>query len=926
MATRRARIPCSTFGYDRLLRLACLSLALALSAATLTHATDVSGNIEGTWTLSQSPYLVVGDLQIVAGDTLVIEPGVQVRFTGHYKFVDRGTLLAVGTESQPILFTRHYATDASKWAGLSIELSGTRAMLRYCVIEYVDNHTQPQPNYYGALYIVGSCFADIRSCTIRNNRAQYGAGITTFASPVAMLDRLLVYGNEATVQGGGYYSSSGHPVTFSNCVFYGNASPQGGGLWLQNSNWTGIRSTIVWNCGATPIGYVGRAPHVEYCDVQGGYVGTGNLDADPQFLNAGSGNFRLGAGSPCRDAGDPAWVFNDPDATRNDMGTYGGPLGAMEIPRPRIRFANQGNAFQLARAGVQAWGDYDNDDWDDLASAGRLYHNEGGTGFTDVTATAFGGAGIAEGVWGDYDNDLFLDYYGIGYDCTLWHNLGNGTFEDVTATAGVRPDTLIGGERFRSDTATWVDIDNDGDLDLWVLGSGNFDALVWPDFLYRNNGDGTFTDISEASGIRDNYDYDAHGRNVAVSDYDHDGDTDVYVGNYWVYPNYHYRNNGNGTFTDIGPVTGTCGVPDWAGDWRPYYGHTIGCFWSDLNLDGWEDLLVSNLAHPAELWNSDPTLLYINPATPTGEELWADWRAMGGIRFEETHSAVIAADFDNDMDSDIYLTSVYAGRRSYLYEQTSPMNFTENTARAGVLMSDGWGASFVDWDNDGRLDMSARGGAETYLLMYHNETPDAGNWIKVHLRGVQSNSFGVGARIMAYVNGTPLMREIRTAHGTNTSEHGLWAFFGVGEATVVPILRIWWPSGLVEEYNNLAASGNHLFVEGGGGPPGAVSDETLERAGLFGLTTSPNPCVMGAGGVARGGASGAVIRFGLSERARVRVELFDISGRTMRTLVDGVLAAGEHAVPLAAGLSPGVYLYRVLTPVGAKTGRCVVIR
>jgi hypothetical protein len=896
-----------------------LVLAAASAPPSPVGATDVSGNVAGTWTLAQSPYLVTGDLQIVAGDTLVIEPGVQVRFTGHYELVDRGTLLAVGTESQPIVFTRHYPTDASRWAGLSIELSGTRAMLRHCVIEYVDNRTQPQPDYYGALYIVGSCFADIRSCTIRYNRAQYGAGITTFASPVAMLDRLLVYGNEATVQGGGYYTNSSHPVTLANCVFYGNTAPQGGGLWLQNSNWTGIRNTIVWSCGAAPLAHAGRAPHVEYCDVQGGYAGAGNLDADPRFVNPGAGNFRLGADSPCRDAGDPAWVFNDPDATRNDMGAHGGPLGATEIPRPRVRFVNQGNAFQLARAGVQAWADFNDDGWDDLSSGGRVYRNEGGNGFTDVTDAAFGGS-VPEGVWGDYDDDGLLDYYGVGYDCTLWRNLGNETFQDVTAPAGVRPDTLVGGERFRSDTATWVDIDNDGDLDLWVLGSGNFDVLVWPDFLYRNNGDGTFTDISEESGIRDNYDYDAHGRNVAVSDYDHDGDTDVYVGNYWVYPNYHYRNNADGTFTDIGPITRTCGVPDWAGDWRPYYGHTIGCFWADLNLDGWEDLLVSNLAHPSELWNSDPTLFYINPATATGEEPWADWRAMGGIRFEETHSAVVAADFDNDRDADVYLTSVYAGRRSYFYEQTSPLSFTENTAGAGCLMSDGWGASYTDWDNDGRLDLSARGGAEPYLLMYHNETPDAGRWIKVHLRGVQSNSFGVGARVMAFVNGTPLMREIRTAHGTNTSEHGLWAHFGVGDATVVPILRIWWPSGLVEEYNQLAASGNYLFVEGGGGEPGAVSDETLARAGLHGLTAGPNPA-WGASG-----APAATIRFGLSEPARVRVELFDVAGRAAGTLVDGVLAAGEHAVPLPPGLPAGVYLYRVRTAAGTQAGRCVVLR
>ncbi len=902
----------ASFAFNQTAVICCATCLLMLGAANV-RAVEVSGYVEGIWTAAQSPYVVVGDLEIQAGDSLIVEPGVQIRFNGHYTFTCKGTLFAVADEAHPILFTRNLPNDACRWGGLRIENLTARAMLRYCTIEWVDNSTQPQPYYFGALYLLGSCWADVRCCTLRHNRAQYGAGIAVYVSAVPAFERLLIYDNTATVQGGGYYTNSGHPVTILNCVFHGNTAPQGGAIWLQNSMWTGVRNSVVWNCGSDPIAYVGRDPKVNYCDVEGGYAGEGNLDLEPQFVNAPGGNFHLGPLSPCRDTGDPAWVCNDPDATRNDMGAYGGPLGLMDIPYPGVRFSEVGAQFQLANGGSQSWGDFNNDGWDDLATGGCLYRNDGGAGFSNVTASAFGGAGIADGVWGDYDNDGYLDYYHIGYTCTLWRNRGDETFEDVTATAGVRPDTLIGGEAFRSDTATWLDIENDGDLDLWVLGSGNFDVLVWPDYLYRNNGDDTFSDISEQSGIRDNYDYDAHGRNIATCDYDQDGDTDVYVGNYWLYPNYHYRNNGDGTFTDIGQITGTAGILDWAGDWRPYFGHTIGCFWSDLNLDGHEDLLVSNLAHPQYLWFSDVSCLYINPATPTCEEPWPDVRAHSGIRYEETHSAVVAADFDNDRDSDIYYTCVYAGRRSYFYEQTAPLNFTENTEVAGVYMGDGWGASLVDWDNDGLLDMSARSGASSYLLMYRNVTPQAGHWIKVRLQGVESNSFGVGARLWALVDGVPLVREIRTAHGTNTSTHGLWAFFGLGDAARVPILRIHWPSGLEEEYLDLAADQTYTFREGEGGPVMSAPDDAEAQPGMTVL--SPNP--------ARGGA----IHFALSEGTRVRLELFDLAGRRVRTLLDGFQAAGAHSVPVAArGLSAGVYFYRLTTPAGGYVSRCVVMR
>jgi hypothetical protein len=341
-----------------------------------------------------------------------------------------------------------------------------------------------------------------------------------------------------------------------------------------------------------------------------------------------------------------------------------------------VTFTNVTNDVGLQNVGGNylSWTDYNNDGYFDLLVNGRrLFENAGPPvyNFTEVTGAANITGGVSNGVWGDYDNDGFIDFFagaGKNNNDKLWHNNGNGTFENVAVSAGGVTDTDP------TTAAGWGDFDKDGDLDLYVANGEDWNGgnpVHYPDKFYQNDGDGTFTDITVAAGIDDISD-PKYGRSVAWADYNNDGWLDVRIGNYRLHPNYMWRNNHDGTFTDVAGDLDVKGVYDddryydaqaettyGDGTWGPTYGHTIGSAWGDLDNDGALDLWDSNLVHK-----------YVGPSSLPGMPYDIRGYVCDGIAFrpiggsgtyngDELWSGVTMGDYDNDGDLDVYVPQIY---------------------------------------------------------------------------------------------------------------------------------------------------------------------------------------------------------------------------------------------------------------------------
>src|SRR5215510_10414225 len=517
--------------------------------------------------------------------------------------------------------------------------------------------------------------------------------------------------------------------------------------------------------------------------------------------------------------------------------THNQPVSFVDITRSaKIAFKHENGAsaeklmVETFGSGV-AWLDYDNDGFLDLffanganLRAGKpspgnvLFHNTGKGTFVDVTQSAgvAGNGGFSTGVAvGDYDNDGFLDLYVAGYGAnTLYHNNGNGTFTDVTAKAGVK-----GGGW--SSSAGFFDYDRDGYLDLYVVRYLDYDVKdnVYcgyhkpgyrmycdprgfdgvPDLLYRNNGDGTFTDVSRKAGVANPA---GKGLGVAFGDFDNDGWPDIFVANDLV-RNFLYRNNGDGTFTDRAYSAGVGYDPNG----NPRAG--MGTEFADLDGDGWLDLFVTN-------FSEELNALFHNRGDLTFEEVTE--RAGLGSGFLPLGFGTKLFDFDNDGDVDIYVTNGhvidnvqrYNPRLSYMQTDLLYANdggrFRDVSAESGPafqIKHVGRGAATGDFDNDGDLDIIVSNCGQPPMLM-RNDGGNRNHWIAVKARGRESNSFGVGARVKVEAGGKTQIKEIYSA-GSYLSGSDLRLHFGLGGERKIKQVEILWPSGKKQILNDVAA-------------------------------------------------------------------------------------------------------------------------
>ena len=544
-------------------------------------------------------------------------------------------------------------------------------------------------------------------------------------------------------------------------------------------------------------------------------------------------------------------------------------------------FIDQPMRFGMIRygpGGISA-ADVDDDGFYDLfipdGVASRLLRNKGDGTFEDITAQAglAGLDGVSVGVFADYDNDGRKDLFvsRTFKHNQLFHNNGDGTFKDVTAASGI-------GEDCCTTVASWGDYDNDGFLDLYVgryldprlkIPTTFYARNGEPNQLYHNNGDGTFTNVTEKAGVGE----------VGLclgsvwGDYDDDGYPDLYVVNDFGRKTL-YHNNRDGTFTDVTVASGTLD-----------YGAGMSASMGDYDNDGHLDLYVANI-RSASAWFADPPTVWRYMFNSWKQGVWRTDMPLyfqifrqSGFRFPEVFRQMASgntlmrnrgdgtfddltwpananpagwfwgsafADFNNDGWLDIYsangwvynqrgseiepefLNSVVSeqgeykkgtffdpkwfGTRSWHgYERNRHLRsngdgtFTEVGRGVGTdLLMNSRGVAVADFWNRGVLDIAVAASTDRHALLKNGET-GVHHWLAVELVGTRSNRDAVGARVYARVGGTRQMREVALGDGYG-SQNSLRQYFGLGEATRVDELVVRWPrSGVTQTFTNVSA-------------------------------------------------------------------------------------------------------------------------
>jgi hypothetical protein len=458
-----------------------------------------------------------------------------------------------------------------------------------------------------------------------------------------------------------------------------------------------------------------------------------------------------------------------------------------------------------------------------------LYRNLGGFRFEDVTAKAgVGAGGFGLGVAAaDYDNDGDQDLYVSNFGPNvLYRNNGDGTFTNVAATAGVDD-----GDQFGAGVS-FLDIENDGDLDLYVanytkldlqnqkertfLGipvyAGPLDFEPIPHSLYRNRGDGTFEDVSEPSGIR------AHpglGMGTVCADFDDDGDTDIFVANDES-PNFCFQNDGAGNFTEIASRAGlaTNAHGKWVGN--------MGVDAADYDQDGRFDLFTTT-------YQREVPLLLHNLGGGMFEDIAA--RAAETKRcYNNSKWGCGFADFDNDGRKDLFVgighlqvnieqydkTSAYAATPMLLWNngQGRFLDVSDSCGDGFKVMCVARGVALEDLDNDGRIDVVISNSRRPPVVL-RNETQTAHHWLELELRGARANRDAVGARVRVTAGDLVQLDEVHSGRGYQ-SHFGSRLHFGVGERSRIDKIEVRWPGGFQESWTNVAVDQILPLTEGAG--------------------------------------------------------------------------------------------------------------
>ncbi len=463
----------------------------------------------------------------------------------------------------------------------------------------------------------------------------------------------------------------------------------------------------------------------------------------------------------------------------------------------------------------------------DKAPRNELYRNDGNWKFTNVTdRSGVGDTGFGLGVAvGDYDNDGDLDIYVNNYGPNvLYRNNSDGTFTDVTGRAGVVNGNKVGA------ATHFLDMDKDGDLDLFVsnyldftyenhlmrtskgiaMYAGPMDFPGMPNDLFRNNGDGTFTDVSVASGIAE---HKGWGMGGVCADYDNDGDTDVHIVND-VYGNFLFVNDGAGKFNEIGLMAGL--AYDIHGDDQGSMGVDCGDYDNDGLLDFYQTSYAQEMA-----------TLYKNSGDGMFQDVTMITGAGAGTLAHVTWGNGFV-DFDNDGDRDIFVAcghlqdnvesfdnSAVTNARNVLLMNTGDGKFVDVSAQSGDGMKvklRSRAAGFDDLDNDGDIDVVILNSRREPTVL-RNDSSSKGHWLQVRLKGVKTNRDGVGAHVKVVAGDLTLLDEVHSGRGYQ-SHYGMRLHFGLGSRKRIDYIEVRWIGGGIDVFEDIAVDQLLTLTEG----------------------------------------------------------------------------------------------------------------
>lgn len=436
--------------------------------------------------------------------------------------------------------------------------------------------------------------------------------------------------------------------------------------------------------------------------------------------------------------------------------------------------------------------DFDQDGWDDITLSSedgqplRFFKNNNGF-FTEVNLGINNTFETKTVQWVDFDNDGDYDFFTTSHmdHNQLYENDGQMQFTDITVAAGL----FIEGHL--SYGSSWGDYNNDGLLDIFLTSHREISA-GFHNILYKNNGNGTFTDVSEQAGILlDTYTSFCS----AFMDFDKDGWQDIYVANDRDPVNHMYHNNGDGTFTEVGIATGTGISID-----------AMSTTIDDANNDGWLDIYVTNTGEGNVFFQNN------------GDGTFTDLAITNGTLMESVAWGAVFLDGENNGQKDLYVSAMiddplvaltsayYLSDGSGMYSIPTGIGFDNDHAVS-------FGNAIGDINNDGLPDIAVLNYAPSDMFLFRNESSSANNWVKVKLEGVVSNRQGIGSWIEISVNGEKQYNYTLCGEGY-LGQNSAYEFFGIGTATQIDYIKVSWLSGIVDIVINPSINSQMTIVEG----------------------------------------------------------------------------------------------------------------
>jgi hypothetical protein len=544
------------------------------------------------------------------------------------------------------------------------------------------------------------------------------------------------------------------------------------------------------------------------------------------------------------------------------------------------------------------WFDYNNDGWLDMFVANivnqnnSLFLNNRNSTFTKITTGSIvndGGFSYG-GCYGDFNNDGYTDLYVINGGASgaqvkfLYINNGNGTFTRTTTGAFV---TDVSGA-WGSST---VDYDNDGKLDIFV---SNYNQN---NFLYKGNGDGTFTKITTGNIVTDGQ----SSFGCVWCDYDNDGDKDLFVanGNFSSgQANFLYNNNGNGTFTKV--TTGSI-VTD--------VFNSTGGSWGDYDNDGDFDLFVTN-------YSGANNNLYQNNGNGTFTKI-----TTGAIVNDGGNSVGSTwGDYDNDGDLDLFVSNDN-NENEFLYQNNNDGTFTKITA--GDIVNSGGrsnGSVWGDYDNDGDIDLYVTNGDQPTAqnnFLFRNDG-NSNSWINILFKGTVSNRSAIGTRVTlrATINGN-VVRQTREVFGQTgyNAQNSLNEEFGLGNAANIDSIIVKWPNGNTETFTNVAPN-RFITITETQGITNVNNSVTASPEDFKILQNYPNPF-----------NPATVVKYQIGKPGFLNISVFDEKGSKIDELFNGNSKAGEHSITWKpVNEQSGIYFLRIVSEYYSETIKMVYVK